>query len=195
MFSLNALSSASDVSPYLDKVVLPGFFVLLGAAVGFLAARTKDMLDERRIKAAFLRAMRVELSAMESFIEESISQAEANARGLASSSERVTIIVGTFRNEVFSTQLGNLRDVSDPLLMEIVRLYANLDSLDNGVAQMNGLSGRLVSSVGSQERAQLCEAVASCLSSVIQRMKLCLRLIRPILEKLPRAPAKHEAKG
>ena len=190
MVCLHEIGNSSDFALYLDKVALPAFFVVLGAVIGFLANQAKDALDERRSKSAFLRAMGRELSALETLLQESIPRTGLSEKISAAALKTPPILFGTFQNAVLSTQLAGLRDLSDPLLMEIVQLYARLDSLDKTVAQMNGFSQELFRSVGSQQQVQLREALNLSLTSTFDQLKQCLGLVQCIGKKLPRPSRK-----
>ena len=180
------IGNSSDFPLYFDKVALPAIFVVLGAVIGFLATWAKDALDERRSKSAFLRAMGHELSALETLLQESIPRTGLSEEVSAAALGTPPILFGTFRNAVLSTQLAGLRDLSDPLLMEIVQLYARLDSLDKTVAQMNGFSQELSRSpFGSQQHVQLREAFNLSLTSTFDQLKQCLGLVQCIRKKLP----------
>jgi hypothetical protein len=108
--------------------VIPAFFTLFGAILGFFASQVRDAWNARRAKKSFLRAVGMELDALD-------AQLEASLREIATSEERVKAagtwasFAGVLRTSVFSGQIGKLRDVDDATMIEIIHFFPTLGRL------------------------------------------------------------------
>jgi hypothetical protein len=121
---------------WLGSVVLPCVFLVLGAIIGFAATWVRDHLDARNAKRAFLRAIRRELEAVDEQLQNSISTVETATQRLKES-QHLPQFTLSFENTVYSTQLGKLKDLDDPLLLEIVRVYSGISRLDDVARLLN----------------------------------------------------------
>src|SRR5271167_3821506 len=124
------MAPSGQIPWWLDRVATPAIFVVLGATLGFVLGRINDWLNARIAKKAFLRAIRVELSTLRKHLEGTLKDA-TEVRDLLQKGERKALHLATaFQTGVYTSQLGRLRDVSDPLVLEIIRFYDQLSNLE-----------------------------------------------------------------
>lgn len=121
---------------WVTSIVLPSVFLLLGALIGFAGTWVRDQLEARRARRAFLRAIRRELASLEGQIEQAIAELEDSMRKMEGSRHVPQFTLG-FRTTVYTSQLGKLRDIADPLLLEIVEVYSDISSLTGVVDLLN----------------------------------------------------------
>lgn len=138
-----------------DRVIIPAIFLLLGAIVGFLSTRVSVWLDRRRAKRVFLEAVRLELAGLLDQFGASLAEVEGSINRLQRREPSPPQLVGTLRTTVFTSQLGTLEDLSDPLLVDIVRFYSDLPVLLQVITSLNGQAQDLRSrDDGSAQQAQ-----------------------------------------
>lgn len=175
---------------YVEKLVLPAFFILLGAlvgaVVGFLSGRIKDFLDARKTKAAFLKAIGFELAALEEQLNASLQETRQSLSRMQSQVGAPPILVGVLRTTVFSSQLGRLRDLDDTILMEIVKLYSDLGMVEGLLSQQSKCGNELLRvPSGSQPHTQLSGAMLSTLRVLSEQLMGFLSRIKALRSKLP----------
>jgi hypothetical protein len=121
---------------WVNGIVLPTIFLFLGATIGFAATWVRDQLDARNAKKAFMKAIRHELEALDQQLSSTIAEVEEASRKLDESQHLPQFGIA-FRTAVYSTQLGKLKNLDDPILLEIVAVYSHISSLDEIVAAVN----------------------------------------------------------
>lgn len=115
----------------LKQLLLPSFFVLLGAIVGFFAGQVKEYFEARRVKQSFLKAVRCELSTLRVHLEETLKDVDEVLDDLIQHGKRKAIHLSTqFQIGVYTSQLSRLRDVSDPIILDIIKVYDHLSNLE-----------------------------------------------------------------
>jgi hypothetical protein len=172
---------------WLDHVLVPVGFTLFGAALGFAIGRFGNWLDARRNKHSFLRAIRVELSTVHGHLEGTLKDATDN-RAILDRGQKIALHLATnFHTTVFSSQLGKLNDVTDPLVLEVIKIYADLSNLERVKARMLSASENLTT-WGSGDPNRL-DALAfhyrSTLEQVIRRIEKMLPQLTLLLPRLP----------
>src|SRR6266403_3414308 len=119
-----------------EKLVIPGFFILVGALVGWIGTELKEKLQARRSKRAFLRAVGLELDAICAQLESTDKTVDASLNRLEQGGGPPHF-AGVVRRTVFDSQLSKLRDVDDALIVEVILLYSDIGTLDQVVATLN----------------------------------------------------------
>jgi len=170
---------------------MPTFFIFIGAAVGFISGRLKDRLDARIVKQAFTRAIRVELTNLRQHLEGTLKDAAEVMDLLQKGARKALHLSTTFQIGVYTSQLGKLRDVSDPVVLEIIRFYdqlSNLERVKNHAAARSRELTVLTTSKEDAEREQpIALDYASSLEEVIKRVNQLLAAADSLLSKLPQA--------
>ena len=130
---------------WLREVGIPAFFVVLGAALGFLASyfleKQKASREERQAKqakASFLRAIGMELDALGDQLDASLYEVKESIERAKSGTGPQ--IAATLRTSVFTTQLGKVRDLDDPLIIQVIHFYSDLGTLQEIVEAVNNLA-------------------------------------------------------
>ncbi len=128
--SCDCTAVSGQISWWLDHVATPAILVLFGAVVGFGSGRINDWRNAQKVKKAFLRAIRVELSTLRQHLAGTVKDA-TEARDLLQKGERRTLHLATaFQTGVYTCQLGKLRDVFDPIVLEVISFYDQLSNLE-----------------------------------------------------------------
>lgn len=169
-----------------DRLVIPAVFALLGAAITFATGQMTARRQRRRAKRAFLQAIRLELRGLE-------EQLQASLKELQGSKDRLDrnvaapppILVGMLRTTVFTSQLGKLSDLSDPLIYEIIKLYSDIPVLLEIIGALNQHSKDLAKDDGMAQQARRIKIVASIVTALILQCDGFVGRIRNLIEKLP----------
>ncbi len=173
---------------WLDRLTMAAF-TLVGAGIGFAAGRFKDWLDARAAKQAFLRAIRLELVALREQLEASLTEVNAGRVRYATNIGSPPQFAVTLRTTVFSTQLGKLKDLSDPLIMALVKFYSDVPRLERIIDLLNRKSGEAFKAATGDQQT----AVAKDILSMVQVLSEDLSgFIRQVDRLLPRLPDDNE---
>lgn len=179
-----------QISWLLDHVAVPAIFLFLGTALGVAAGQVKDYLDSRRVKQAFLRAIYVELSTLHTHLEGTLKDVIEVRDCLLQKGVRKALHLSTaFQTGVYTSQLGRLRDVSDSLVLEIIRLYDQLSNLEIVKSRVTARSFELAVLTGSNEdiekESPIAFDYASSLEEVQRRINRLIPAVKSLLNKLP----------
>lgn len=94
-----------------------------------------------------------------------------------------------FQTGVYTCQLGKLRDVFDPLVLEVIRFYdqlSNLEKVKNHVARRSFELAALTGSSADKEKEQpLAQDYISSLDEAIKRINTLLLESEALMSKLP----------
>ena len=192
------MALSGQIPWWLDHVATPAILVLFGAVAGFGSGRINDWLNARKVKKGFLRAIRIELSTLRQHLEGTLKDATENRDDLVQKGTRKVLHLATsFQTGVYTCQLGKLRDVSDPLVLEIIRFYdqlSNLERVKNHAAARSFELGVLTGSNADKAREQpLAQAYISSLDEVIKRITQLLPEADSLINKLPQYAARTRA--
>jgi|SRR5579859_3292784 len=126
------------------EVGIPAFFVVLGAVLGFFASyhlekrkANREEQSAKQAKDSFLRAIGMELDALGDQLDASFYEVKESAERAKSGTGPQ--IAATLRTAVFASQLSKVRDVADPLMIEVIHFYSDLGTLEQVVASVNNL--------------------------------------------------------
>lgn len=122
---------------WLREFVVPVFFTLFGASLGYIATLIRDERKARRDRKAFLRAVGMELDALGKQLKDSLQEVTGSRERVEAGGKTGPQIAAAFRTIVFTSQLGKLRDVDDPLLVEVVHFYSDLAVLERIIESLN----------------------------------------------------------
>src|SRR5690242_6210249 len=114
------------------------------------------------------------------YVTESKARLENNQPG------RWPQLVGTLRMTVFTTQLGTLKDLSDPLLMEIIKLYSDLPILQQMIERLN-VEATPPGDVGMQKLMSQQVRVLSVITALSVQLSGFLSQIHALFPKLSHA--------
>src|SRR5580704_4685154 len=99
---------------WLREVLVPTIFILLGSVVGFFASQFRDSWKARRVKKSFMRAIGMELDALGDQLDASLHEVKSSTARVANGGTGPQF-AAALRTSVFSSQIGKLSDVDDPL--------------------------------------------------------------------------------
>jgi len=170
---------------WIDRILIPAAFTLLGAGIGLATSQISGWFERRRTKQAFLRGIRLELHGLQEQLQASLSEAESSKDRLQRNVAAPPQLVATLRNTVFTSQLGRVSDLSDPLIIEIVKLYSDLPVLLQIIEVLNRHSSDLSKDDGSAQQAQRIRGVLSIVIALCVQLNGFISRVRALIEKLP----------
>ena len=191
-----ALPPTNILPPWwIERILLPGLFLILGAFIGFAGTWVRDAIEASRAKKTFLKAIRRELMGLQSQIAGSIEEVTTALEKLFSS-HHVPVFAMSFGTIVFSSQLTKVRDVHDPLVLEIIELYSVLPSLEHIGALLNQVSTEARAlkappapggpdSVSDEGFLVALSRVASACQVLLERLKPIYSRISKLVSTLP----------
>jgi hypothetical protein len=177
----------SEHAPWwLTHIAGPILFTSFGAALGLVLGRLKDWLDDRKSKKVFLKAIRVELSVARGHLEGTLKDA-TEARDKLHQQEYVALHLATvFQTGIYSSQIGKLKDVFDPLVIEIIQFYDRLSNLERIKSRLTVVSFDLTTGVKDDaDREGTAEHYRNTLDEVIKRIDLLLPAADALVSGLP----------
>jgi len=176
---------------WLDHVGVPLIFLLVGASLGFAAGRLKDWLDARKVKKSFLKAIRVELLTLNEHLKGTLKDVAEVRDSLDKKVPKALHLATVFQTGVYTCQLGKLRDVSDPLVLETIRFYDQLSNLErvknHAAARSFELTASSKSTEGIQWEAPIVLDYIYSLDEVIRRISQLLSAAESLISKLPQS--------
>lgn len=183
-----APTSAEQIPWWFDHLAVPILFTLFGAFLGFALGRLNNWLDNRRAKKAFLAAIRAEALLLREHLAGTLRDATENRAKLDSGQKVALHLATAFLTTVYSSQLGKISDLDDPVLIEIVRLYGDLSNLERVKSHLMETSSMLTTlgdDVDPGRLGALGSHYRSTLDEVINRVEKLLSKVDELLPKLP----------
>jgi hypothetical protein len=173
-----------------EHIAVPAFFVLLGALLGFVAGQIKDYFDSRRIKKSFLKAIRIELTTLRKHLEGTLKDVTEVLDGLRQKGARKALHLSPkFQVGVYTSQLARLRDVSDLVVLEIIRLYDQLSNLEIVKAHVTARSFELSALTESNSDIEKENPIGSDYASSLEEVKRKINQLIPAADALiPKLP-------
>jgi hypothetical protein len=180
------IAQAEPHFSWLRELVVPAFFTVVGAAVGFVASQIRDEWLAKRSKKSFLIAIRIELDSLNDQFTGSLTGVRDSAQKISGGGGPAPSFATAWRRAVFTTQVGKLRDVADTLLIEIIHFYSDLASVDSLVEKVNEVSGDFNrANVASGERDFLRGRVVAALKVLEEKLSSVGKRLETLRHKLP----------
>jgi hypothetical protein len=171
---------------WLHELAIPAFFTLLGAGVGFFSGQLADDRKAKKAKTAFLHAIGMELDALEAQLDGSLPEVKAAHDRVAGRSQTGPQFALALRTSVFASQIGKLRDVGDPLLIEIIHFYSDLGTLERVFEGANNTSREFTrADIFSGEQDKIRPRLVSTMIELQNQMNIVLTRLRVLRRKLP----------
>ncbi|MGI0084101.1 MAG: hypothetical protein ACREBQ_03370 [Nitrososphaerales archaeon] len=180
-------TSPPQVSWWLDHFAVPILFTLFGAILGFAAGWLREWLEDRKARTAFLKAIRMEVQTLHEQVKGSLKDALENKAYLDWGGRQVVHLVSTFQTSIYSSQLSKLKNLADPLVYEVVRLYTNLSNLEIVKSHIASRSFELMTLQDNEagKEAGIVTIYRSALDEVIKRMNAIISAAESLIPKLP----------
>jgi hypothetical protein len=169
---------------WVSSLVIPAFFIVLGAAVAFLSGQVKDWLQARHNRNAFLEAIGTELRSIKTNLEDAEKFAEILVVKLQVTGHAPQIIP-KWGTKLFDTQLGKLRNVADKLVAETVQAYALVGQIDRIVEFVNAQSREYLSANAGNEKADAQARLKSSLMVLGEEITKAVPKLHALIQKLP----------
>jgi hypothetical protein len=178
------MTTPPAASPAQVPLWLPILYTAFGAFLGFVLTRLKDWLDERKMQRRFFAAVRVELAQVNEHFEGTLRDATEYKEKLDKGERRALHLAAKFQRGVYDSQIGKLKDVSDPLVIEIVQFYDKLSNLELVKEHFTSVSFELTGLTEAEEdnprEGPLVNQYRSALNETIKR----INELRPVLLRL-----------
>lgn len=158
---------------------------LIGAVVGFAADRVKAWFDARKTKKAFLQAIGMELPRLQEQLKgliEMLSNSQQACRSFGSPHEFAV----SLKTNVFDSQLAHIKDLSDPLLFDIVHLYSEVAAIPTLIQVLNERSRDCQRLTDASERARALLRLVPALENGTNGITALNEKISSMLPRLPK---------
>jgi len=173
---------------WLREFLVPVFFTLIGAVIGFVASQIRDYFQAKRAKQSFVRAIGMELDALGNQLDASLLEVTASRERIESRGSTGPQIAAAFRTIVFTSQLGKLRDVDDALMIEIVHFYSDLATLERIIESLNDTGAEYTrANAASGEKDSVRPRLLSTLRVLQEQFVGFMTRLQTLRAKLPRA--------
>jgi len=175
---------------WLREVVVPIIFILFGSALGFFASQVGEDRKAKKAKESFMRAIRMELEALGDQLDASLHEVRASTQRVSGGGNGPKF-AAALRISVFSSQIGKVRDVDDPLIMEIIHFYSDLGTLQQIFESVNELGAEYNrASVPFSDRAGVISAL-TVLDEQISGFGIRLRKLKNKLRQATEPTSRH----
>lgn len=172
------------LNTWLCSIATPAFFTFFGAVLGFLFAELKDRWRAHRTRAAFLKAVAIELGTIKKELQEAATSAEIFAQRVQESGYAPQLIP-KWGTTVFDTQLGKLLDVADDVVFRTIKVYAAIGRIERIIVFVNDNSRDFVGARAGNEKADAQSRLRSALLVARDEANLALPSIDALLQELP----------
>jgi len=162
-------------------------YTAFGALLGFILARFQGWLDKRAARKSFLKAIGVELVAINEHLHGTLKDAVEYKEQFDNGHRSVLYLATAFQRGIYDSQISKLKSVADPLVIEIVQFYDKLSNLERVKSHLTSVSFELTGLREDDERAvPLATKYYSALNEIIKRINELLPRISSLIAKLPR---------
>ena len=170
---------------WLERLFLPACFILLGALIAFASGWLLERLAERKAKQAFLKAIKAELNALNDQLQASFSEIMESRQRFLRDPRFAPELAGGFRTIVFTSQIGKMSNLADPVVIEIVKFYSDLSTLEELKLSLNrrATEGYRISDGEMQKRHAA--TIGSILQVMEEEFPKYLSRAKSLLTKLP----------
>ena len=180
---------SEQVPWWLDHVAVPVFFTFFGASLGFGFGRLKDWLDDHKVRKGFLKAVRIELSTICGHLEGTLKDATEAKEDLERGGHKVLYLATVFQTGIYASQLGKLKSVHHPMVIEVISFYDKLSNLEKIKSHLLPVSFDLTRLTETKEDLEREGPIVGLyrggLDEVIKRIKELLPVIETLITKLP----------
>jgi hypothetical protein len=177
---------------WLREFLFPALFVILGALIGavltYFTAQLSDDRKAKRAKDSFLRAIGMELDALSDQLDASYHEVKGSTARVQGGGVGPQF-AATLRTSVFSSQIGKLRDVDDPLAIEVVHFYSDLGTLQQIFESANEQSAE-VNRAGIGVDVNVSLQVIGLRGTLLSTLKVLLEQIYGFCNRLNKLRAK-----
>jgi hypothetical protein len=167
----------------------PILYTAFGAFLGFVLTRFKDWLDDRQLQKRFLIAVRVELAKIDKHLKGTLKDATECIEKLDKGQREALYLTTMFQRGIYDSQIGKLKDVSNPLVIEIVEFYDKLSNLERVKAHFTSVSFYLTGLSDADvphKQGPLEGQYRSALAEIIKRINELLPPLSSLIAKLER---------
>src|SRR5262245_13137321 len=102
---------------------VPIIYTTFGAVLAFAFTRFQAWLDQQAARKSFLKAIRAELVMVNQHLQGTLKDASQNKEKFDSGNHTLLHLVTAFQTGIYDTQIGKLKNIADPLIIEIVQFY------------------------------------------------------------------------
>jgi hypothetical protein len=178
---------------WLSGFAIPILFTFFGAVLGFCASEFHDYLQARRTKKAFLQAVRTELGALTTQLDDWHYGTMIQQGNVAGNAQTGPTLRKSFGKAVYTSQLGKLRDLNDSLLLEIAQVYSSLSTLESFIEGVNEISSEFNrADIFSGQQNRVRPRLTKALTELVEQSSQFRAQLKILNAKLP-TESKHES--
>jgi hypothetical protein len=171
--------------PWLRDVFSPAIFTTLGAALGLGASLILDEWKAKRAKRAFIRGVGMEPDALSDQLDVSY-HAVIDALEKVKKQDGCPYFAAALRTSLFTNQVGKISDVADPLVVDVIVFYSDLDTLRQCFEGVNKSSDNYnPAQVPSGEKDLARNRLMSALTVLRDQIYAFADRLRKLRERLP----------
>lgn len=160
-------------------------FTALGAALGFFLGRINQRLDARKSKNNFLKAIGVELRALQNHIEETKRAADEVLTDFAHGKRGVVTFTDSYEVTIFTTQFGKLADISDERILMAIGIYSDVGAAQNHQGKLSEEAAKIAQLEPGAAHDACVESYFAGLQHLSDILATVLKKIEDLLPKLP----------
>jgi hypothetical protein len=167
---------------------LPALYTTFGACLGFILARLQSWLEKRETRKSFLKGVRAELTTIHEHLKGTLKNATEYKELFDKGARSLLYLPTEFQRGIFDSQVGKLKTVADPLVIEIIQFYDKVSNLEKVKAHFTSvafdLTGLPTEPKENDQTAPLVAKYYSALNEIIKRINELLPIVSGLLAKL-----------
>ncbi len=169
---------------------LPIVYTTFGALLAFFFTRFQAWLEKRAASKSFIKAVRAELVAINQHLQGTLKDTTQSKEEFDRGDRHLLHLATAFQRVIYDSQIGKLKTVADPLVIEIVQFYDKLANLERVKSHFTAvsfeLSGLPTNPTEDQRVIPLVGKYYSALNEIIKRINELLPIIAGLIAKLQR---------
>jgi hypothetical protein len=159
-------------------------------------AMGREDREAERVKKYFLIAVGMELEALRGQVHSSVEQVAESIKLITNGATIGPSLLVEWRTNVFTLQVGKLRDVADPLLIEVIHFYSEFQVLEQIREAVNELSSQFATaSQGSGAKDEVRQRLLRRLKTLYGKLQDVTVRMAELQAKLPSSIHKPYRRG
>jgi hypothetical protein len=167
---------------------LPVLYTSFGACLGFVLARLQGRLEKRETRKSFLSGVRAELTTMDEHLKGTLKNATEYKERFDKGDRSLLYLPTDFQRGIFDSQIGKLKSVADPLVIEVIQFYDKVSNLEKVKVHFTSVAFDLTGLPFEPKENDRTEPLVAkyypALNEIIKRINELLPIVSGLLAKL-----------